>query len=222
MMKLGMLVEKTLDKKEPKMYKTTKNKKYPDQLQAQPIKNRQTDWSPEGEEPHHAEFMELEGKDSSIHYMFVDGPFVRDNYHIDYVEGGHFYRYAFIPEDEIWIEDGMSRIDTIAVGLHETHERYLMKYKGWRYEDAHESASDTERKFRDLIKKKGTFIPDYENIKAMYQAELKGKTNLYVGVEGKKGRIDKSKVIKVEGNKKDFSEKGLSKAETDQKYVDSN
>lgn len=216
-MKLGILFEKTLSKnKEPKMYKTSKKKGLPDQLQTQNIKNRETDWSPPNEEPHHAGFMEVDG----IEYIFVDGPFVRDNFHIDFVEGGHFYRYAFIPEDEIWIEDAMPRIDTIAVGLHETHERYLMKEKHWRYEDAHESASDVERKFRDLIKKKGSFVPDYDSIKAMYSAEIHGKTNLYVAIEGKEEAGGKSKVVEIKGSEKEFKKSGLSKNETDKKYVD--
>jgi len=179
------LVEQELkiSKKSQEVYRTTG--KYPDQLQAQNIKGAKKDWSPKNEEPHISDWLTLP---NGIEYDIVNGPFVRDNFHIDFVEGGHYYRYAFIPEKKIWIEDEMTQLDRIAVGLHETHERFLMKERNWRYDPAHESASNIERKFRDLIREEGTFIPSYEEVAKMYYDESRGHSRLRVAV-GEKARI---------------------------------
>jgi len=171
--------------------------KHPDMIPAQKIDGKRkgtVNWSAAGEEPHHSSWMEVDG----IRYVFVDGPFVRANFHIDFVEGGHHYRYEFIPEDEIWIEDEMSQIDTVAVGIHETIERRLMKNFGWSYDDGHDAASNIERKFRDIIMRKGTYIPDYEKIKKMFAEIMKGKEKLVFSIDkGVSGRTGDDKVLEI-------------------------
>jgi hypothetical protein len=191
-MKFLYLIEQELKKppKNSELYNTTR--KYPDQLKAEPIKGAKKDWSPANEEPHLSDWLTLP---NGIKYVVVDGPFVRDNFHIDYVEGGHFYRYAFIPEDTIWIEDEMEQLDRIAVGLHETHERFLMKERGWRYDPAHESASNIERKFRDLIKEKGTYIPPYDEVAKMYYDESRGHSRLRIALGKETGENTKIKIF---------------------------
>jgi hypothetical protein len=191
--KFIQLIEQEL-KKSPKakseeIYKPTG--KYPDQLQPQKIKGAEKNWSPANEEPHMSDWLVLP---NGIKYVIVDGPFVRDNFHIDYVEGGHFYRYGWIPENTIWIEDAMTQLDRIAVGLHETHERFLMKEREWRYDQAHESASNIERKFRDLIREKGTYIPPYDEVTKMYYDESRGHTRLRIAIAKD---INKKQKIKI-------------------------
>ncbi len=92
-----------------------------------------------------------------VKVWIVDGEAVRDLFFIDFVEGGHGYVYPFIPKDEIWIDDDVSREEAKFVLLHELHERNLMA-KGWCYDtdtkanlktgkikkSAHQSASKIE------------------------------------------------------------------------------
>jgi tRNA nucleotidyltransferase/poly(A) polymerase len=80
----------------------------------------------------------------------VNGEAVRDNGFDEWVDGGHHYvdadekpedqKYAkFIPEDEIWVDDVfiIKPNDLAAILLHERLERFLMKYYGLKYENAH-------------------------------------------------------------------------------------
>lgn len=85
--------------------------------------------------------------------FIVDGPYVREKYFIDYVEGGHGYVYTFIPKDEIWIEKMENQVDQGMNLLHEMYEMTLMKYvpskKG--YDPAHESSANVESLVREAI-----------------------------------------------------------------------
>ena len=133
------------------------------------------DYSPEGLEPRINCWLDVKGLDGTVSYMFVDGAYVRDHVFVDYVEGGHFYRYGWIPEEQIWLEDEMSLIDRMCTGVHETHERYRMKHLGQDYEKAHASACVIERKLRQLLLQKGTIIPTAENVQTIFALEIKGQ-----------------------------------------------
>ena len=82
--------------------------------QVGPELHEKLNWSPDGEEPHHNGWLKVD----DVYYILVDGAYVRDHIYIDYVEGGHYYRYSFIPKDEVWLEDEMSRLDTISTAVH--------------------------------------------------------------------------------------------------------
>lgn len=84
----------------------------------------------------------------------VDGNYVRSNLEIEYCLGGHHYRYDFIPEDEIWVENLPSKFDMEANLFHETYERLQMKENGLDYEKAHEKASEKEKEYRGAKGKK--------------------------------------------------------------------
>lgn len=77
----------------------------------------------------------------------VPGKKLRDTVYDDFIGGGHHYvspEYAaFIPEDEIWIEQENSN-DAAALLFHELIERDLMKYSGYSYEDGHAEATKYE------------------------------------------------------------------------------
>jgi hypothetical protein len=79
-----------------------------------------------------------------ITVWLVHGDKVRDFYKSDFIEGGHGYIYSWIPNDEIWLEDGMHESEIPCILLHEFLERTLMKYKSMKYEKAHNQASKTE------------------------------------------------------------------------------
>lgn len=80
---------------------------------------------------------------NGLNVWLVRGELVRDFYFIDYTEGGHDKVYAFVPKDEIWIDDDLSPRERRFVLLHEVHERRLMA-GGWPYVRAHRSASKIE------------------------------------------------------------------------------
>jgi len=84
---------------------------------------------------------------SEIKFHIVNGELVRDEFFIDFTEGGHDKVYHFIPKGEIWIDDDVSKKEISFVLLHEIHERNLMA-KGWNYEKAHADSSCLEFFYR--------------------------------------------------------------------------
>lgn len=87
----------------------------------------------------------------------VDGPYVREQYFVDYVEGGHGYVYTWIPKNEIWIEDMMDPIDQALNLLHEIYEYTLMKYtKIKTYDEAHKDTALVESLIREAMANKPT------------------------------------------------------------------
>ncbi len=92
-----------------------------------------------------------------VDIWIVDGELVRDRFFLDFTEGGHHYRYRFIPPNEVWIDDDISPRERKYVILHELTERNLMaerlhKTKNWKnrptpykvYGWAHQKASEME------------------------------------------------------------------------------
>ncbi len=84
----------------------------------------------------------------------VNGEVVRDIYKTDYVAGGHGYVYAWIPQNEIWIDDSIPRDEIPVIILHEFIERTLMKHKRFPYVKAHVIASKIEFQHRGHFYKK--------------------------------------------------------------------
>jgi len=79
----------------------------------------------------HKKFLkEYSGKKVKI--WIVDGEAVRDLFCIDFTEGGHNFAYPFIPKNEVWIDNDVSKDEIKFILLHELHERNLME-KGWGY-----------------------------------------------------------------------------------------
>ncbi|RFT15113.1 MAG: hypothetical protein OP8BY_0577 [Candidatus Saccharicenans subterraneus] len=78
-----------------------------------------------------------------VKVWIVRGELVRSLFFIDFTEGGHDKIYHFIPENEVWLDDDLSRQEMKFVLLHELHERHLMD-QGWPYYKAHRSASKIE------------------------------------------------------------------------------
>jgi hypothetical protein len=73
----------------------------------------------------------------------ANGQIVRDEFFIDYTEGGHDRVYKFIPPREVWLDDDLEPRERKYVLLHEVHERFLMT-QGEKYFQAHRSASNIE------------------------------------------------------------------------------
>jgi len=153
-----------------------------DQLNRDKEDDCEIDWSPDHEEPRLNCWLEVECQtpdgDETINYMYVDGAYLRDHLFDDFVEGGHFYRYGWVPEGQIWIEDILSIIDQMCTGVHEIHERFKMKYMGWDYERGHESARKIERALRTLTLDKDTIIPHATDIAKIFAMEGSGKNCL--------------------------------------------
>jgi hypothetical protein len=81
----------------------------------------------------------------------VDGELVRDLFDVEFTEGGHDLIFPFIPKNEIWIDNDLSKREFKFVVLHEVHERNLMA-KGWDYESAHKDSSKLEFACRNFKK----------------------------------------------------------------------
>lgn len=81
-----------------------------------------------------------------IKVWVVNGELVRDLLFVEFTEGGHDKVYSFVPKNEIWIDDDVSKKEIKYILLHEMHERNLM-CKGWSYDgkkSAHKSSSEIE------------------------------------------------------------------------------
>lgn len=87
---------------------------------------------------------------ANVMVWLVDGEYVRNHLNIEYVEGGHHYRYDFIPENEVWLEETLDKREISETLVHELHERRRMKHDGWDYDKAHEEASKVEAEVRAL------------------------------------------------------------------------
>ncbi|MFA5358566.1 MAG: hypothetical protein WC310_01935 [Patescibacteria group bacterium] len=61
-----------------------------------------------------------------VNVWVVRGELVRDFYYIDFTEGGHDRVYSFIPDKEIWLDDGLYPAEREFVLLHELYERRIM------------------------------------------------------------------------------------------------
>ena len=83
------------------------------------------------------------GKIGDLTIWLIDAKKVRNEHKSDFMEGGHDYVYNWIPENEIWIEDGLNEHEIPFIILHEMVERTLMKGK-MKYDDAHDIASKVE------------------------------------------------------------------------------
>jgi len=77
----------------------------------------------------------------------VDGHAVRNRINIDFVSGGNPMRYKFVPRGEVWVEKTVEPGEFAPVVVHELVEAILM-FDGQDYDQAHESASATERLVR--------------------------------------------------------------------------
>lgn len=91
----------------------------------------------------------------NIVIKYIDGKKVREK-DVEFCIGGHHFRYDFIPENEVWIEDVFrDKLDFTADLVHELVERTLMKHLGYEYEDAHDMANviETEVRKNKLSKK---------------------------------------------------------------------
>ena len=81
----------------------------------------------------------------------VDGDWVRSNLYLDFVAGGNPARYAYVPLNELWLEQVYTGRDLEATLLHEVIETRLMIDLGLSYEDGHDTACFFEKVFRENV-----------------------------------------------------------------------
>lgn len=107
-------------------------------------------------------------KDEDIEVWLVNGKAVRDRYKTDFIEGGHGYVYPWVPNNEIWLEDG-PHIDKEGpvILLHEFLERTLMKYKKMSYDKAHDIAAKNEFPERHKLTKQKALALTKEKVLRM-------------------------------------------------------
>ncbi len=85
--------------------------------------------------------------ENGISVWIVNARLVRSVFDIDFTEGGHDYVYEFVPDNEVWIDDGVTESERGFILLHELHERNRMA-KGWTYNQAHAESSRLEYRCR--------------------------------------------------------------------------
>lgn len=93
--------------------------------------------------------MKLEnlGKEYGMKIFLVDGKAVREKLDPDFVLGGHWLVYPYVPKNEIWIDNVQDKRDAIFTFIHEVREAMLMK-EGMRYDNAHDWALAAEKTAR--------------------------------------------------------------------------
>lgn len=92
-------------------------------------------------------YLKYLGKVLNVRIYLVDGRFIRDQISVDFTQGGHGYVYDYIPENEVWIDNANLKEKRFII-MHELTERYLMKYEGKSYHQAHNMANTIERRMR--------------------------------------------------------------------------
>ena len=90
---------------------------------------------------------EFLGKVDGFYVYRVDGSRVRDTLDVDFTSGGNAGRYLYVPEGQIWIDDGLTEEDVAPTILHEYRETLLMR-RGIPYDEAHEVSAEVESRFR--------------------------------------------------------------------------
>ncbi len=78
----------------------------------------------------------------------VDGNYIRREIFNEFIYGGNDERYTFVPESEIWIDNSISADEFLTTLEHEILERNLMRFNGFTYFDAHDSALMLELEMR--------------------------------------------------------------------------
>lgn len=95
------------------------------------------------------EIVKLTVADEEITIWLVDGNLIRENYSINFVDGGHGFIYSFIPKNEIWIDSAIDLNDFDSIVLHETVESQLMRKFNMNYDKAHLEATKAEYIFTE-------------------------------------------------------------------------
>jgi hypothetical protein len=90
---------------------------------------------------------ELFGRLDDDEVWIVDGRAVRDHFDPNFTQGGHHWRYRFVPRRQIWIDDAIAERELEYTLVHEAHELHLMR-RGMSYDDAHERALAVEKDLR--------------------------------------------------------------------------
>lgn len=91
-----------------------------------------------------SEYVTLPDRKGAVSVRWVDGNLVRSYYKTDYTQGGHHYVYPWVPEQEIWVEDGVDHREIHLIVCHEYLERRLMRDADLQYNRAHGIASALE------------------------------------------------------------------------------
>lgn len=74
-----------------------------------------------------------------VNVVHVRGKLIRREKDINFVQGGHHWQYDYVPENEIWVEDGLSQLSTRHTITHELHERVrMMPPRNMDYNEAHD------------------------------------------------------------------------------------
>jgi hypothetical protein len=117
-------------------------------------------------------YADLPDGEGRVEVWLVDGNRVRSYYKTDYTEGGHGYVYPWVPQSQIWLEDGVDHRELHFIAVHEFIERKLMRDAHLSYDRAHLACATLEYDLRknDPVKeflvsgRKKLGKPDLQNL----------------------------------------------------------
>ncbi len=116
----------------------------------------------------------------NLKVFLVDGQYVRDNFNVDFTQGGHWKVYPFIPRYEVWIDRSLDTpLDRKATLLHEITEMVDMgdaRGKGDQYSESHDKASAVEIQARK----------DPDKLTGLIQEAI---ARLYVSKQGRSAKL---------------------------------
>ena len=118
-------------------------------------------------QPPESIYIKKYGQIGDVEVWLVCGEAVRNKYKIDWMEGGHGYVYKFVPNNDIWLENGLHEKELPLILLHEFVERECMKHKGFDYNKAHETAAKAEFNKRGKFSKEDALSLTSEKVLEM-------------------------------------------------------
>jgi hypothetical protein len=87
---------------------------------------------------------------NDLKVFIVDGAAIRASVYPEFVYGGNFQRYPWVPKGEIWIDNAISVEEYPYTLAHEIYEDELMRVRGLTYAVAHDSALKLEHRMRTI------------------------------------------------------------------------
>lgn len=88
-------------------------------------------------------YIKLIDKRGDFKIWIVDGSYIRGHIDEEFTNFGQHFKFSYIPENEVWIDDDLIGQERGYVLLHELHERNRMA-EGLPYSEAHAESSKLE------------------------------------------------------------------------------
>ena len=125
------------------------------------------------------------GRRGDLQVWIVDGSFIRTQMDVEFTNFGQHFRYKYIPENELWLDQEANNDERTFFIDHLLVERELMS-QGVPYEKALEEANLAERRERrragDMAKmtKRGKELPDANSVHERLWKKLENGVSVWI------------------------------------------